>query len=832
MGRYSSLSATSLPSRRVLALAVRSALLVMACSAVPSQAQTAAAAPAAAQAEAARSYQIAAGALDEALASFAASAGVSITMPPVLVQGRTTPGLQGRHTVRGGFARLLEGSGLEAVGGSGGVYTLRAAAVPAASPVGQGVALGEVRVTAEADRGGTTEGTGSYTTRSMSTATGLNLSMRETPQSVSVLSRQQIEDLGLTTLDDAVQNVTGLVMQKGYYVGDSGSFFARGFAVSNILLDGLPTTTGANGTFNADNDSLDIYDRVEVVRGATGLTTGAGTPSAAINLVRKRPTAERQGGVTLSAGSWNNYRAAVDASGPLNEAGTLRGRAVVTVQDSKHFYDVAHDRSQQLYGILEADLGPATVAALGYHYRNVDSQGRLAALPSQADGSFYPGLDRSTNLGNDFDYWKQTDQTVFADVTHQFANGWKAKAAVAWKRPEQDILFSGFGRTAGVLRQNTQGYRLDNMQDSYDFSLNGPFSLLGRTHELLLGASYRKRANKNWGGWAAYSWTAGAPAVDPYAWDSSSVSQPAIDMDLWKQINAVRQKSVYAATRLQLADPLKLILGMRVNWYDHDQQSGAGKNYAVDHELTPYAGLVYALNDNHSAYASWTEIFEPQNSYDRSGDLLAPITGTNYEAGIKGEYFGGRLNASLATFLVRQENRAVDDLDGPNPCPGSTSGYCRRAAGEVESKGFELEVGGALTPDWQIMAGYTYVKTRYTKDSVAANVGKPYDTKLPKHQLKLSTSYRMSGDLQRWRVGGSVQVQSRMYTEGTGYRIAQGGYAVVGLNASYAINPQTELRINVNNVFDRHYYQNVGWLTGGNVFGAPRNVLLTAHYRF
>ncbi len=763
-------------------------------------------------------FDIPAQPLDAALAQLARQAGLQLLAPPALVQGRPAGAVRGSMAAQDAARLLLQGSGLAArIEGT----TLLVGPTAAST-------LNEVRVTAEADRGGTTEGSGSYTTRSMGTATGLSLSMRETPQSVSVLSHQQIEDLGLTTLDDAVQNVTGLVMQKGYYTGDSGSFFARGFAVSNILLDGLPTTTGANGTFNADNDSLDIYDRVEVVRGATGLTTGAGTPSAAINLVRKRPTAERQGGVTLSAGRWNNVRAAVDAGGPLNEAGTLRGRAVVTVQDSKHFYDVAHDRNQQLYGILEADLGPATVVSLGYHYRNVDNQGELANLPTQTDGSFLPGLSRATNLANDFDYWKQTDQTVFADVAHQFANGWKAKAAAVWKRPEQDILFTGLDHTGDALRQNTQSYRLDNVQDSYDFSLNGPFSLLGRTHELLLGASYRKRANKNWGGWAAYSWTAGAPAVDPYAWDSSSVSRPEINMDLWKQINTVRQKSVYAATRLQLADPLKLILGMRVNWYDHDQQSGAGKGYAVDHELTPYAGLVYALNDSHSVYASWTEIFEPQNSYDRNGNLLDPITGTNYEAGIKGEYFGGRLNASLAAFLIQQQNRAVDDLEGPKPCPGSTAGYCKRAAGEVESKGIELEVGGALTPHWQIMAGYTYVKTQYTKDAIAANVGQPYDTKLPKHQLKLSTSYRLPGEWGRWRVGGSVYLQSRMYADS----IAQGGYTVVGLHTAYAISPRTDLRVNVNNLFDRHYYQNIGWTTGGNVFGAPRNVLVSMQHRF
>lgn len=472
------------------------------------------------------------------------------------------------------------------------------------------------------------------------------------------------------------------------------------------------------------------------------------------------------------------------------------------------------------------------MAALGFHYRKVDNDGTLPGQPTNPDGSFLPGLSRSTNLSNDFDYWKQTDQTIFADVTHQFENGWKAKAAAVWKRPEQDMVFSGLGYSEDVLRQNTQSYRLDNVQDSYDLSLSGPFSMLGRTHELMLGASYRKRANRNWGGWAAYSWTDEAPAVDPYAWDPSSVSQPAIDMDLWKQINTVRQKGAYAATRLQVTDPLKFILGARVNWYDHDQQSGAGRGYAVDHELTPYAGLVYALNDSHSVYASWTEIFEPQSTYDRDGRLLDPITGTNYEAGLKGEYFGGRLNASLAAFVVRQQNRAVDDLSGPNPCPGSAWGYCKRAAGEVESKGIELEVGGALTPDWQIMAGYTYVKARYTKDTDAANVGQPFNGTLPRHQFKLSTTYRLPGDLRRWRVGGSVYVQSRMHVDDGSSLIAQEGYAVAGLNAAYAINPNTELRLNVNNLFDKRYYQTIGWTTGGNVFGAPRNVLATLQHRF
>ncbi|RYF83941.1 MAG: TonB-dependent siderophore receptor [Comamonadaceae bacterium] len=769
-------------------------------------------------------FDIAAQPLPSALAALARQAGLQLAFAPELAQGRQAPGVRGTHEVPDALRALLAGSGLQ------GRVQGRTLVIERAAVSGEGAALPAVTVQASGDA--STEGSGSYTARSMSTATGLALSMRETPQSVSVLTRQQIEDQGLTTLDEAVQNVTGLIVQKGYYVGDSGSFSARGFPVSNILLDGLPTSTGANGTFNADNDSLDIYDRVEVVRGATGLTTGAGTPSAAINLVRKRPTAERQGSVTLSAGSWNQGRAALDAGGPLNAAGTLRGRAVVTVEDTKRFYDVAHDRNHQFYGILEADLTRDTVATLGAHYRKVDNQGGLARQPTLSDGRFLPGLDRATNLSNDFDYWKQADKTLFADLTHHFANGWKAKLAANWKRSDQDMVFAGLGFNGGALRQNTQRYRLDNAQDSYDLALNGPFQLFGRSHELMMGASYRKRDNVNWGGWPTYAYTSAAPVVSPYFWNPSALPMPLFDMERWKQINTVRQKSVYAATRINATDRLKFVAGARVNWYDHDQHSGFGKDFSTDREVTPYFGAIFDLNDNHSVYASWTEIFAPQSAYDRSGDLLPPITGRNYEAGIKGEYFDRRLNASLAAFLVQQRNRATNDLNGPNPCPGSTGGYCQRASGEVESKGVELEVSGALTPDWQLTAGYTYVKAVYTEDADTRNIGQPFNATLPKHQFKLSTSYRLPGEWGRWRVGGTVYAQSRVESKGSIYLIAQGGYVTAGLSAAYALSPQTELRLNVNNLFDRHYYQSIGWTNGGNVFGAPRNVLATLQHRF
>lgn len=773
-----------------------------------------------------RAYDIAAGSLDGALGAFGRVAGVMIAVDPALTAGRRSPGLHGTYGVAEGLRRLLAGSGLAAVSEAGGAaYTLREASEGA-------TVLPAVRVDGQELRGSATEGSGSYTaTGPQTSAAGLSLTMRETPQSVSVLTRERMDDQAMTTLDDALRNVTGVAVQKGNYVGDSGGFSARGFEISNILLDGLPTSTGANGTFNADNDSLDIYDRVEVVRGATGLMSGAGTPSASINLVRKRPTAEPQVQITASAGSWNNRRLSFDASTPLNARGSVRARTVVSVQDSEQFYDTAHDRQHLVYGIVEVDLTSTTLATIGFHHRRVDNDGILADQPVREDGSFYPGLSRSTNLGNAFDYWKQTDETAFAEIVQQLGGDWRAKLAATWKRPEQDLLFSGVANADGeTLYQSSQRYVLDSRQNSYDLSVRGSFTLFRRSHELVFGASTREYNLKANGGWTATSWTTEAPVVDPYDWDPNALSRPDIPMDLWTQRLIYKQNSFYAVSRWQIAEPLKLIVGARANDYDFENRRD-GVAYEVTNEITPYAGLLYDIGRRHTLYASWTEIFDPQSAVDRNGDYLEPITGVNYEAGIKGEYFEGRLNASIAVFRVQQQNRAVDDLDSPNPCLGVGWGYCKRASGEVESEGVELEISGALTDDWQVAAGFTHAIARYTRDVDASLVGTRFNAYHPRQQFKFSTTYHLPGALQRWRVGGNVYVQDRVNGSWDD-RIEQRGYALFGLQGGYRPTEQIDLRLVVNNLFDRHYYANVGWATGGNVFGAPRHASLTASYRF
>ncbi|MDC8758707.1 TonB-dependent siderophore receptor [Janthinobacterium fluminis] len=793
------------------------------CALAPAQAQTAA--PAVQQAAARQGYNIPAGPLAATLRNIASSAGVPLAFTADLTDGKTSAVLRGQFTTQEAFAAALAGSGLQSVLLSNGAYVLRkqAAAAPGASAAGvASQTMAAVTVTATATA--RTEGSDSYTTGVANTATKLNLALRDTPQSVSVLTRRQIDDLGIKTLDDAVQSITGLVTQKGNYAGDSGSFGARGFAIDNMLFDGVPTSLGTNASFNADNDDLAIYDRIEVVRGAAGLTTGAGTPSAAINMVRKRPTLAPQVLLSASAGSWNNYRGELDAAGPLNEAKTLRGRVVITAQDKKNFYDVVHDRQHQVYGILEAALAARTTLTLGLHYRKSDSDGLSIGVPTAPDGKFL-ALPRSIYLGNDFDYWRQTDKTAFAELEQRFDNDWRVRLALTHKTPEIATMMSGLSRKDGKLYQNSQSYKAENAQTSYDAYATGPFTLFGRQHELTLGLSHRKALKNSYGGWSKDAWTDQAQLVDPFHWNSGTVTAPDINYSQWGTKSSIKQSAVYGATRLRLADPLSLIVGARVSWYKDE------KNFSVAREVTPYAGVVYDLDARHSVYASWTEVFQPQGINDKNKQPLKPISGSNYEAGVKGEYFDGALNASAAVFQIRQQNRAVDDLSGPSVCPGSNWGYCKRASGEVRSEGVELEASGALTPNWQLSGGYTYVSAKYTKDSDVANIGKVFDSKYPAHQLKLATSYRLPGAWQQWRVGASLYGQSAVYGAGDGARVDQGRYAVAGLNAGYQIDSKAELRVNVNNLFDKHYYQGVYSDVFGNLFGTPRSVMLTLNYK-
>ena len=603
-----------------------------------------------------------------------------------------------------------------------------------------------------------------------------------------------------------------------------------------MQIDVLPTALSSNNTLLSPE--LALYDRVEVIRGANGLLQGTGDPSASINLVRKRPTDVLAISGTLSAGSWDNYRADIDVSGPLAADGKLRARVVGSIQDRDYFYDVAHRRRWVLSGIADFRPTDTTTLTIGYTYIGSHSTPSVVGLPRYSDGGAID-LPRSTYLGASWGRWRTDNRSAFVELRQQIGD-WTAQLNV--QRSTADNYTFVASVTGAVNRATGVGARVGNAslvpdygdkQTGGDLFATGPVRLLGREHTLLFGVTARK---------GLYSFSSAtttpaiARAVDIFSFDPDSVSKPNFTgIYTYRYSSLTRQLGLYGSARLQLTDDLTAILGGRVSWWDTEARyaqpalmvlpTATTKKSGV---FTPYAGLVYKLGSSVSLYASYADIFQPQTGLEYPGTVLPPVVGANYEAGIKAGFFDDKLNATLAVFQVDQTNRAVNDP--AYPC-GAADPVCYMiASGKARSRGFEAEINGAITPSFQLAAGYTYTETKYVKDTDASgnpttNQGQPFNPYTPKHLFKLWADWTLPGELNAFSLGAGVQAQSRVYVRSGVIEIAQGSYATANARVSYKINDNFTAAVNLNNLFDRRYYAGLGTLSSGNYYGEPRSIM-------
>lgn len=770
------------------------------------------------------SYHIAPGQLGSALTQFGVQAGVTISFDTEQTRRLTTTGLTGVYSVEEGLMRLLANSGLQAQRQSNGGYVL----IPANN--GTAVVLGATNVAGQS-LGATTEGSGSYTTGSTSTATKMPMSLRETPQSVTVVTRQKMDDQNVQSLDDVARTTTGITYTK---IGtERSTYYARGFEINDLQFDGIPSNISENYSMDVMSTSnMAIYDRVEVVRGANGLMQGTGNPSAAINLVRKRPTEDFRLGAELGAGSWDNYRSQIDVSGPLTDDGHIRGRAVAYYNTANSYRDGASKDNQLLYMIGEADLNDSTVLTLGASVQQDRNDGYdWGGLNTKTNGSFYP-LSRSASLAGKWAYLDKTNYNLFGDVTHHFDKDWKLTLAANGISSDADFLSSYPAR----VTSNTSGnvYTLpiskvnyDDRQYGLDLYATGPFSLFGRDHQLMLGANTRRDTFN-----AAIYKATNTPTINITNFDWSSIPDPAVNDASRADYKYVREeKGVYGATRLSLTDDLSLILGSRVSWSDyHVDSPSTTDSYSENRHLTPYAGIVYDLSEHHTLYASYTEIYKTQSYFGLGNKLLDPIDGSNYEVGLKSEYYGGRLNTSFAVFQT-DLNHMPEAIAGASTCGVTGTSSCYEEGGKVRNRGFEIEVSGQPLENWNVSAGYTYSDPEYV---AGKNKGTDYYTRIPRRLLKVSSDYRLPGDFNQWRVGGDVYAQSKTYTEASTYSINQSGYALLNLHLNYQIDKQFSVQYNLNNALDKVYYQTLPTSNnfGGLFYGDPRNFAVTLRYQY
>lgn len=705
------------------------------------------------------------------------------------------------------------------------IGNLAAPAVQAQQSAGEEV-LPEIEVTVQT-LGESTEGTGSYTTGKTRTATPLGLSLRDTPQSVSVVTQQRIEDQNLLNITDAINNVTGVSVNQ--YETNRAHFTARGFNINTLMIDGVPTTWAQPWSSGEVLTSLAIYDRVEVVRGSTGLTTGAGDPSAAINLVRKRATSkELTGTAELGFGSWNDRRVMVDVSTPINEARTVRARVVGEYADRDSYIDLLENENRTVFATVEADLTPDTLLSAGVSRQQNDTRGAMwGGLPVWYSDGTRTNWDRSKSTSADWVRWDSVYENYFASVEHRMANDWRLKATYSYGDRDADsyllYMLGAPDQTTGLGMFTWPGsYKVNTRQEDVALQTSGPFDFLGRTHELAVGYIHsQQRFNAN-----SRAATGGA-APNFNTWDGS-YPEPAWGPLAFYESGKTTQEAVYGAARFRVLDPLQLILGARVTDYEKEGlTTSASYMMKFNGEVTPYAGVIYDINENYSLYASYTDIFQPQQRRDINGNYLDPIVGKSTEAGVKGEFFGGALNASVAVFRIKQDNLAQSTgVNIPGTTPPETA---YRAAEGATSQGFEFDLAGELAPGWNASIGYT-------KFSAEDADGKDINTIYPRELFRLFTTYQFPGAWNALTVGGGVNWQSKTYTEaenplGVVERIEQDDYALVNLMARYDFSKQLSAQLNINNVLDEKYY---GMFEAYSQFtyGAPRNAMLSMNYKF
>ena len=681
--------------------------------------------------------------------------------------------------------------------------------------------------------------------------TGLDLGLKDIPQSVSVVDKKAVKDLHLNTVEEAVAYSTGV----NVFV-DTGRprFQTRGFNMDSVQEDGVSNTVSDSynyGTLGHSKEMSDMafYQHTEVLRGVAGLSQSIGNPGGTINLVRKKPSSVLSANAQIAYGTDNHQRVVGDVSVPVND--TLRTRVVATYDKKDSFKNgLAGKQRVGVMAVAEADLTDSTTLNAGLIYQKDDGALDVYGVPSaiSTDGTIATKqafeFDRKSYFGLPWTKDNYKKYNLFADLTHHFNDDWQVSIKANYTDSQGVVRF---GQMGGVnpyyAAGNTHNLRRQYYENtSHELGLKldvvGRYPLFNRQHDIFFSVSHsndRYTQLDTRTPTINTSFEALDRATAEPNWHNNS--ELSYKSKFW---NSVKQNAVVLGTRIHVLDNLDVTLGARHTRLTQDSSnvnlltnSGRVSPSTKRHKTLPYVGINWAITPQHTWYASYTEMFRPQTAPTKSGKPIEDYTGATAETGIKSTWQNDRLNSSIALYQTYEKNRAITD---------PTDSNFRVADGEIRSRGVDLELNGMVNENWHIGAGYTfnkneYVKTENTTAAVNRNAGEPANRYSPKHMLRLYSTYRLP-QFDKLTLGTAVRYQSQtaaFYNDNLLYAAApQKPYVLWDATAKYELNDSATLGLAIKNITDKKYFHNTQNRTAGmnNFYGEPRSVMVSLDYKY
>ncbi|MBM7333059.1 MAG: TonB-dependent siderophore receptor [Alcanivorax sp.] len=733
--------------------------------------------------------------LDAALAELAEATGQQLLYDADATRGKRSPALRGDYGVRQALARLLAGSGLRYRINDDGSLTLEPAPVTEST-------LAPVAVNAEA-------------------ATKVDTPTLETPQSISVVRRAQIEEQGSDTVQQSLRYTPGVFTDQ---IGASQRYdyvSLRGFSddsIDNIYLDGLKTM-GDGGTFSSLQIDPYFLERVEIVKGPTSVLYGRASPGGLVNLTSKKPLFETRQELRFGVGDHDYRGAGFDFSGPVNDRVAYRIVGLADQRDTQ--FDPLEQERRAIMPSLTLALGDNTQLDLMAYYQDDPEGGSHSGVP--AEGTLYPRNGRY--IDNDFfegepgyEQFERTQKMLGYQLQHFLNDTWSLRQNLRYITSDVNLQQVYSYDWVGSGNQLSRYYSgADEQLDAYtvDNQARADFATGRLRHTLLVGVDYQHRD-------VDAAWSDGAfPAID--AFDPMYGAAPTAIGDPVHHQRKLIQTGVYVQDQIAL-NRWRFSLGGRQDWVrTANLNENTGARSSQDREqFSGRAGVLYRFDNGLAPYVSYSESFNPSVYTDADGDPLEPTEGTQYETGLKYQPRGGRGLYTLSLFHIDQENLAIREPQSAVYLP----------VGEIRSRGVELEAQTLLTDRFRVQASYTYTDIEYRE--AEPDIDGNRVNQAPRNQASAWGHYRFDGGpLSGFEVGAGVrytqgiQADRENTLEVPAYTLVD---AVLGYDFSALGVDGLSARINANNLLDKEYVASC-YSLNYCYFGAERSVMATVNYR-